>query len=292
MRRSFLCTSIVFVFCSIFLFLFFPLSVTAYELDHTYDYTSSSREYVTSFLLPESSSNNPPLIKEQTKEQEKDKTKLTLGQLRRKYKSTFVTNGPNVKRVALTFDDVPDPRFTPQILDILKKYNVKATFFVNGQRVLNHPELAKRIHDEGHVIGNHSFTHPDFNNLTMPEFKKEIKKTEQAIFPITGYIPKMIRPPYGEITEEQLIWAAEHHYQIVNWNVDSLDWKGLGKDEVLSNILSGIKPGAIVLQHGGGGYGSKLQGTIDALPVVIETLRNQGYELVTVPDLLGIDKAK
>ncbi|WP_249435886.1 polysaccharide deacetylase family protein [Paenibacillus sp. Marseille-Q4541] len=291
MKRIIFCTLVVFVVFTSFFLLLLPVQAMDYE-NRTYSFSTESKQLSSLLFMPESVSKERDLNEVQPNKQENAKSKLTLGQLRKKYRSTFVTNGPHVKRVALTFDDVPDPRFTPQVLDILKKYGVKATFFVNGQRVLNHPELAKRIHDEGHVIGNHSFTHPDFNKITMPAFVKEIEKTEKAIFPITGYIPKLIRPPYGEITEEQLVWAAAHNYQIVNWNVDSLDWKGLNKEQVLSNILSGIKPGAIVLQHAGGGHGSKLQGTIEALPEVIKSLKKQGYEIVTVPELLGIDKAK
>ncbi|MEF3352767.1 polysaccharide deacetylase family protein [Paenibacillus sp. GYB006] len=286
------CSFVAFTLLSGILLFYFSQTAAAYVLDRTYIYApEDSKNIEDPFFQLDSITKELPPVKEPQKEVD-EKSKLTLGQLRKKYKSTFVTNGPNVKRIALTFDDVPDPRFTPQILDVLKEYGVKATFFVNGQRVLNHPELAKRIHDEGHVIGNHSFTHPDFSKISMSAFISEIKKTEQAILPITGYIPKIIRPPYGEITEEQLIWAAEHKYRIVNWNVDSLDWKGLNKEQVLTNILSGIRPGAIVLQHGGGGYGSKLQGTIEALPEVIKALKNQGYELVTVPELLGIEKSK
>ncbi|WP_454191671.1 polysaccharide deacetylase family protein [Paenibacillus sp. Marseille-Q7038] len=291
--KRFICSFVAFTLLSGILLLYFSQTATAYVLDRTYVYApEDSKNIEDPFFLPDSMTKELlPFVKE-PKKQVDEKSKLTLGQLRKKYKSTFVTNGPNIKRIALTFDDVPDPRFTPQILDVLKESGVKATFFVNGQRVVNHPELAKRIHDEGHVIGNHSFTHPDFNKISMSAFIAEINKTEQAILPITGYIPKIIRPPYGEITEEQLIWAAEHKYQIVNWNVDSVDWKGLNKEQVLTNILSGIRPGAIVLQHGGGGYGSKLQGTIEALPEVIKALKNQGYELVTVPELLGIEKSK
>lgn len=216
----------------------------------------------------------------------------TLGQLRKKYSHYFLTNGPRINKVALTFDDVPDPRFTPQILDILKSHGVTATFFANGHRITKYPDIFRRIHEEGHAIGNHSYSHPNFNRLSVPEFVSEIQRTEQAAYPIIQYYPKMIRPPYGEITEDQLKWAAEHSYRIVNWNVDSLDWKGIGKNEVIQNIMSNIRPGAIVLQHGGGGVGSDLSGTIQALPEVITRLQALGYELVTVPELLGISLEK
>ncbi|CAI6053702.1 Peptidoglycan-N-acetylglucosamine deacetylase [Paenibacillus sp. JJ-100] len=217
---------------------------------------------------------------------------LTLGQLRQKYADTFKTNGPSTKQVALTFDDVPDPRFTPQVLDILKKYKVHATFFVVGSRAEKHPQLVKRMVREGHVVGNHSYNHPEFSKLSMTAFRRQILHTGDIINRLTGYTPKMIRPPYGDINEEQLRWAARQHYSIVNWNVDSLDWKGLSKEEVKQNILSAVKPGSIVLQHAGGGTGSNLQGTIDALPEVIEELRNRGYELVTLDKMLKLPKEK
>lgn len=221
-----------------------------------------------------------------------EQEQLTLGQLRQKYADTFKTNGPSTKQVALTFDDVPDPRFTPQVLDVLKKYKVRATFFIVGSRAEKHPDLVKRMVKEGHIVGNHSYNHPEFGKLSMNAFRKQILHTGDIIHHLTGYTPKMIRPPYGDINEEQLKWAARQHYSIVNWNVDSLDWKGLSKEKVKDNILSAVKPGSIVLQHAGGGVGSNLNGTIEALPEVIEELRHRGYELVTLDEMLGLPKAK
>ncbi|WP_427051452.1 polysaccharide deacetylase family protein [Paenibacillus sp. TC-CSREp1] len=217
---------------------------------------------------------------------------LTLGQLRQKYADTFKTNGPSTKQVALTFDDVPDPRFTGQVLDVLKKYKVRATFFVVGSRAEKHPDLVKRMVKEGHVIGNHSYNHPEFSKLSMTAFRKQILRTGDIIQRLTGYTPKMIRPPYGDINEEQLRWARKQRYSIVNWNVDSLDWKGLPKEKVKYNILSAVKPGSIVLQHAGGGTGSNLNGTVEALPEVIEELRNRGYDLVTLDEMLKLSKEK
>lgn len=217
---------------------------------------------------------------------------LTLSQLIRKYPDTIKTSGPRRKVIALTFDDVPDPRFTPQLLNVLRKYNVKATFFVVGSRAEKHPDLVARMIREGHVIGNHSYNHPQFVKLRLGEFRTQIVRTENILQTLGGYKPRLIRPPYGDINEQQLKWARSQGYKLVNWNVDSLDWKGLSKAEVKKNILSNAGKGAIILQHGGGGQGSNLHGSIQALPEVITSLRQRGYTFVTVPQLLQISKKK
>lgn len=217
---------------------------------------------------------------------------LTLSQLIRKYPQAIRTRGPRIKQVALTFDDVPDPRFTPQILNVLKKNEVKATFFIVGARAAKHPGLVKRILRDGHSIGNHSYNHPDFSRLGLNAFRSQITRTGNILYRIAGFKPRLIRPPYGAITENQIKWAAASGYTIVNWNVDSLDWKGLPKEEVKRNILSHTGRGSIILMHGGGGVGSNLSGTIGALPEVIRNLRNRGYTFVTVPELLGIPENK
>lgn len=217
---------------------------------------------------------------------------LTLSQLIRKYPETILTQGPRTRMIALTFDDVPDPRFTPQLLDVLRKYHVKATFFVVGSRAEKHPGLVARIIREGHVIGNHSYNHPEFGKLGMNEFRTQIIRTENIISALAGYKPRLIRPPYGDISEPQLKWAKVHGYKLVNWNVDSLDWRGLSKAQVRNNIVAHAGKGAIILQHGGGGKGSNLQGTIQALPEVITIMRKRGYTFVTVPYMLQVSKNK
>lgn len=216
---------------------------------------------------------------------------LSLSQLMKKYPDTFRTSGPRVKKIALTFDDVPDPRFTGKVLDVLKEHHVNATFFAVGERAKKHPGLVKRMHQEGHAIGNHSYNHAQLNKLSLHKFKDQIERTNQVIKSITGIEPRLIRPPYGEINEEQLQWARKNGFKVVNWNVDSLDWKGLGKDEVMSNILSTVGPGSIVLQHAGGGVGSDLTGTIEALPGIIKELRSKGYTFVTLPEMLGLPES-
>ncbi|SDE87599.1 polysaccharide deacetylase family sporulation protein PdaB [Fontibacillus panacisegetis] len=217
---------------------------------------------------------------------------LSLGELRKKYSETFKFRGPEVKQIALTFDDVPDPRFTPKVLEILRKQGVKATFFVVGSRAQKHPDLLRQIHQNGHLIGNHSYSHPQFKNRSVKQFQNEIQRTEKIIQRTIGYRPKLIRPPYGEINEGQVKWAKLNGYKIINWNVDSLDWKGLGKEKVKANILNAVGPGSIVLQHAGGGVGSNLSGSIDALPDVIQSLRAKGYHFVTLDELLHTKKYK
>jgi peptidoglycan/xylan/chitin deacetylase (PgdA/CDA1 family) len=214
---------------------------------------------------------------------------MTLADLRAKYPSWFVIQGPGNKReVALTFDDAPDDVFTPKVLDVLKREGVKATFFCVGNRIEKHPDVMRRIVAEGHVVGNHSYSHANLPKLSDEKFREEIRKTDELIRKFTGYTPSFVRAPYGNITEEQIKWLASQKRKIVGWNVDSLDWKSLSRDEVATNILAHVKPGAIILQHSAGGTGEDLTGTVEALPEVIRKLRADGVEFVTVARLLGI----
>ncbi|KIL42386.1 hypothetical protein SD70_00130 [Gordoniibacillus kamchatkensis] len=218
---------------------------------------------------------------------------LSLGQLRQKYSSSFKVSGsPAENKIALTFDDGPDDKFTVQVLDTLKQYNVKATFFVIGFRAKQHPELIARMVREGHVVGNHSYNHANLPKLSDPSFEQQVEHTQAVLKSLIGYEPKLFRPPYGAVNENQVKWAAEHQFLIVNWNVDSLDWKGLSEEQVTRNILSSTRAGSIVLQHCGGGGTQDLSGTVKALPTVIKQLKSKGYQFVTVPELLHVPKNK
>ncbi|GIN73763.1 hypothetical protein J14TS2_42380 [Bacillus sp. J14TS2] len=212
-----------------------------------------------------------------------------LSKLKNKYKSTFLMKGPESKReVALTFDDAPDETFTPIILDILKQKDVKATFFLVGYRIEKYPDVVKRIVQEGHAIGNHSYNHPDFLTLSNTDFWNQIGRTDELIESYTGFKPTIVRPPYGNINDKQLEWLASHKRIVVNWNVDSLDWKGLDAEQVTNNILLNVTPGSIILQHSGTGDGGDLSGTIRALPIIIDKLKEDDYKLVTVQELLEV----
>ncbi|MNJ42351.1 Peptidoglycan-N-acetylglucosamine deacetylase [compost metagenome] len=214
---------------------------------------------------------------------------LSLEDLRKKYRSTFLLNGPSSKRaVALTFDDAPDAHFTPLVLDALKKEGVQATFFVVGNRVEAHPEIMKRIVQEGHLIGNHSYNHANLPKVSDAEFRDQVQKTDKLISQYTGYTPNIIRPPYGNISEGQIQWLASQGKKVINWNVDSLDWKGLTPQQVQTNVLGNVKPGSIILHHAAGGKGEDLTCTVNALPHIINQLRKDGVELVWVTDLLGL----
>lgn len=211
---------------------------------------------------------------------------LTLADLRAKYSSTFVLNGPTDKReMALTFDDGPDEKFTPLVLDELKKAGVHATFFVVGNRVEANPDIFKRIINEGHAIGNHSYDHANLPKLSDKQFKEQINRTDLIISSYLGYEPAFVRPPYGAINENQILWLAGEKKKIINWNVDSLDWKGLSADEVYTNVMGQTKPGSIILQHSAGGDGEDLSGSVKAIATIVAKLKQDNVSFVTIPDM-------
>ncbi len=214
-------------------------------------------------------------------------------ELERRYEGVFVLSASRgTRKVALTFDDVPDPRFTPKVLDVLKNKKVCATFFVVGTRSLKHPEIVRRIHREGHNIGNHSYSHPDFSKLPLAKVQEQIGRAEKAIGGIVEFRPKLIRPPYGEILPRQLDWAKQRGYTVVNWDVDSADWRQLNADQVFRNVTRSVRPGSVVLMHAGGGEGQNLSGTVKALPRIIDWLRAHDYEPVTLAELLAIPEKR
>jgi len=200
--------------------------------------------------------------------------------------SKFVTSvNTTSKVVALTFDDGADGANTNKILDILAKNNVKATFFLTGSGANNHPQYIKNIAAKGHQLGNHSYTHPDFTKLTATQMKSELDRTEALIKSLTGKTTKPIfRAPFGAVNSTVLngVGAAGYGYTI-QWNIDTIDWKGLTASQINTKVQTNIKPGSIVLMHTGAGA----PGTPLALPTMISQLKAKGYKFVTVSQLLA-----
>jgi polysaccharide deacetylase family sporulation protein PdaB len=201
----------------------------------------------------------------------------------------FFREGPvKEKRVALTFDDGPDSVYTPQILDILKEKDIDATFFLIGSRAELFPDVVKRMVSEGHIVGNHTMTHPNILKLNKEQTKKNIRDAEKVLAKLTGYKPSLFRSPYGSLDSQKIKEIAALKYKVIAWNVDSLDWKSLTEEQVMYNILENVREGSIILQHSSGSEEEDLTGTVGALPRIIEVLEKEGYEFVTIPELLDI----
>ncbi len=202
---------------------------------------------------------------------------------------TFYMSGPDDQNmVALTFDDGPDREFTIRVLDVLKSKNVKATFFVLGDRVYRYRTLVRRIVSEGHLLSSHSWSHPYFTRLTEHELCEEVKKTEDAIFNVTGLRTAMIRPPYGAVSAPVVTTLKGMGYKVIHWSADSFDWRDRQVDQILINTLPSIGNGSIVLFHtGGGDPNNGRSATVEALGELIDTLHYRGFRFVTVDEMLG-----
>lgn len=186
------------------------------------------------------------------------------------------------KVIALTFDDGPWAGTTTQVLDILKKNNIKGTFFVVGQNLKEHPEVTKRIVTEGHAIGNHTWHHwYHYMNPQVAAF--EIDRTTDQIYQLTGVRTNLFRPPGGMMHNGVAAYARNKKYATIMWSSDSIDYSRPGVSRLINNVMRAASPGGIVLLHDGGGNRSH---TVQALPEIINKFRKQGYRFVTIPELL------
>jgi peptidoglycan/xylan/chitin deacetylase (PgdA/CDA1 family) len=183
------------------------------------------------------------------------------------------------KYVVLTFDDGPDIEYTPKVLDILAKYDAKATFFEIGQSVQKHPELTKRIHDAGHSVENHTWTHADLRKLSAPAFRQQVMSTDQAIRAQIGTTPGCLRPPYGGVSATVRQRAKALGKDLVLWTVDSRDWTKPGTTAIVQHVMKNVHSGSVILMHDGGGNRSQ---TVAALPAILKTLKAQGYGFRTL----------
>ncbi len=196
----------------------------------------------------------------------------------------FIHNGSREKKlVALTFDDGPHPKETIQVLDILKKYNTKATFFIAGKHANWYPEPLIRASNEGHEIGNHTFNHPDISHLSNAQIEQEIIKCEEVLVKLTGKKPTLFRPPYGSYKKDNLSQiASKYNYKIVLWStIDARDWENPQAEKIANTIIQKVQSGDIILLHD---YATN--NTVKALDILIPELKKQGYEFVTVSELI------
>ena len=194
------------------------------------------------------------------------------------------------RRIALTFDDGPNPQYTEQVLGILQSHNAVATFFHEGQAVESNPGIVKRELALGMVVGSHSYTHAQgLPSMSRADFARDLRQAEDALMPALGYRPGLYRAPYGHTSDSMLAELRAAGYTSIGWDLDSTDWSDATADQVVRSVLDNAHPGAIVLMHDGGlgGGNSDRSTTIAAPPHIVDGLREQGYALVTVPELTG-----
>lgn len=184
------------------------------------------------------------------------------------------------KKLALTFDAAWGDQYTDEILRILEKNNVKATFFLVGSWTDRYGDKVKKIKDMGHEIGNHSTTHPHFTQLDSQKIKEEIYATSNKVKNITGESTKLFRLPFGDYNSDVVRTVRETGHFCIQWDVDSLDWRGISDDEVYNRVVSKVSNGSIVLFH------NSCANTAESLPHIIEKLRKDGYTFVTISDML------
>jgi peptidoglycan/xylan/chitin deacetylase (PgdA/CDA1 family) len=200
-------------------------------------------------------------------------------------KITFTDVNVDGPYIAMTFDDGPHATNTPKLLDLAANRHIKLTFFVLGECVQQNPAVLQREVAEGHEIGNHSWSHPNLAKLSDEAVRSQLQRTEDIIVKTAGVKPKLMRPPYGELTKRQRVWVNhDFGYKVILWDVDPLDWKRPGPSVVARRIIAGARPGSIILSH------DIHPPTIEAMPQVFDALLAKGFKFVTVSELLAMNK--
>jgi polysaccharide deacetylase family sporulation protein PdaB len=192
------------------------------------------------------------------------------------------------KVIALTFDiswgnQTPEP-----VIEILKKNEIRSTFFLSGPWARQYPEIPQRIKKDGHEIASHGYRHINLSTLSRTEIKEEIMKAHEALKEVTETTPTLIRTPNGDYNDEVIKGAEECGYTVIQWSVDSLDWMNPGAATIAERVIKRVKPGSIVLMHAS----DTCKQTTEALPVILQELKKQGYKFVTVSELIKMGEAK
>lgn len=186
------------------------------------------------------------------------------------------------KKISISFDAAWGAEDFPKIMEVLDKHNVKTTFFMTGEWVAKYPECVKTLAEKGHDLGNHSASHPDMTKLSKEKQKEQILKVHNAVKELTGYEMELFRPPYGAYNNEVIRTCYEVNYYPIQWDVDSLDWKDLSASEIINKVCKhkSLDCGSIILCHNGAKH------TAEALDEMLTNLKNQGYEIVPISDLI------
>ena len=208
---------------------------------------------------------------------------VAIPQLR--FFGNFICRGDKSKKqIALTFDDGPDPRSTPQLLELLRERKIPGTFFCIGKKVEQNPELARQILREGHLLENHSYAHSNFTNFyPAAKLQDELQRAQNAIQAATEITPKFFRPPIGLSNPNTFRVAAKLNLQVIGWSVRSLDTITPSPQKIVARIVRGLHPGAIVLLHDGNIPAEKLLATVKSL---LDETQKLGYEIVRLDELL------
>lgn len=193
------------------------------------------------------------------------------------------SGNPSLPEIALTFDDGPNPPYTGQILALLQQYHVKATFFVIGSQAAAYPSLVELEYQQGNVVGNHTWTHPNLTVLSPAAIRNELQSTSSEIEAITGKLPVVFRPPGGNFNNTVQSIAASLGLSTILWNVDPRDWSRPGTGVIIQRVLSAVHNGSIILMHDGGGDRSQ---TVAAFSTILPTLEQRGFQFVTVPRMI------
>lgn len=189
-------------------------------------------------------------------------------------------------KIALTFDDGPHPRYTPEILDILDQYGIKATFFIVGLNAEYYPEALEEISLRGHEIGNHTYTHPHVSVLDAETLAQEVERCESVIYGLTDRRTKLFRPPEGMVDEGVKRALRGLDYKVILWDIDTRDWAHTPPEAIRDNIVKHIASGDIILMHD---YVSGGSPTPEALRLFIPELLEMGYKFVVISELIGIE---
>ncbi len=183
----------------------------------------------------------------------------------------------NTKKIALSFDDGPHPSYTEQLLDGLKERGVHVTFFVTGEHAELHPDIIKRMQEEGHLLGNHTYSHIQLRKGNREEFKEELLKTNEVLKEITGEDIQYVRPPYGSWDKS---FEKELNMFPVLWTIDPLDWCSQNSDCIVQNVVAKAEENGIILMH------DYYETSVEAALEIVDKLMEEGYEFVTVEEIL------